>query len=134
MNMIWGGMASAPVIPSGLVRVATIFSRPELACFAASLEAEGIAVSIIGDLHGSADPIVMALGGYHVMVPKADVDDAITVIHEAGFDSADFAYPPKLRTRIWMAFLVSMAMIAIVPLPVSGRSEYARRGSFAESS
>lgn len=131
--MIWEGMDAAPIIPSGLVRIATIFSRPELACFVASLEAEGIATSIIGDLHGSVDPIVMALGGYHVMVPKEDVEDAITVIREAGFDSPIAIYPPNLRTRIWMAFLVGMAMITVVPLPFAGRSEYARRhGSLIE--
>ncbi len=112
---------------SGLVCVATIFSRPELACFVASLESEHIRVSIVGDRHGSVDPIMIALGGYHVMVAAEDMDDAITVIHEAGFNSPDIVYPATLRSRLRMVFLVAIAIIVVVPMPFSGRSEYARR-------
>lgn len=65
-----------------LVAIARIYSRPEMICYISALEAEGIHTFITGNHYGSATQEIVAIGGYVVTVPAAQVDQAIALTVE----------------------------------------------------
>ena len=112
---------------TGLVRVATIYSRPELICFVSVLEAQGIHVFTFGAGHGSVDPVVIALGGYQIFVLPQEYEPAIELIDQTEFGLAEFKPSLAQYIRLWLAFIVSIGLAgAGVPMPITGRSEYVR--------
>ena len=67
-----------------MATIAILVSRVEALCLADMLNAEGIAVHIGGYCHGTVEVIPLALGGYRIMVPESQWEQASGLIREAG--------------------------------------------------
>lgn len=85
-----------------LVAVARIYSRPEMICYTAALEAEGIHCCITGNHYGAATQQMLAIGGYVIGVPATQVDQAIALTAELRQQTPPLALAPSLRRRLWL--------------------------------
>lgn len=83
-----------------LVPIARIFSRPEMACFVSALRAEGVHVFVGAEHHIRAELIIVALGGYLIRVPGAQLDQAMGLIDELCADVESVVIPENLIWRI----------------------------------
>jgi hypothetical protein len=99
---------------SDLVPVARIFSRPEMQCFVAALQAEGILVFVGGDRQITLELQVLALGGYLVEVPAAQVEQAEGLIDELRRQTEPLSPAHTLRRGIWTLVAIKGAMEAII--------------------
>jgi hypothetical protein len=84
-----------------LIPVATIYSRPEMACFVSVLEAEGIQTYTLGYFHGSLEQNTVLLGGYSVRVPEYHLEQAVSLIEEVRLGTKAEANPFTVRRRTW---------------------------------
>jgi hypothetical protein len=90
-----------------LVDIARIWSRPEMVCYVSALEAEGILTHVGGNHFGNATQEIIAMGGYLVRVPAAQVEHAVLLTAELRLGTEPLLPARSLRRRIWMlvAFL-----------------------------
>jgi hypothetical protein len=119
----WGASQEVSVAGGDLVPVATIFSRPELICFVAALEAEGLHCCIVGNHYGNLTQELVAIGGYSVRVPEAQLDWAVDLIAELRLATAAIEAPRSLARRIWMLFLFLAALGCAPVYTMSVRDE-----------
>ncbi len=93
-----------------LAEIARIFSRPELICYVAALEAEGIHTHVCGNHYGSATQHIVAMGGYLVRVPAAQLEQAVLLTAELRLGTEPLGVARSLRRRIWML----VALLSVV--------------------
>lgn len=109
-----------------LATLAILVSRVEALCLADMLNAEGIAVHIGAYCHGTVEIIPLALGGYRIMVPEAQWNQASelireTAVHESWAFSAKARRAARQLFGFYTAYLVTWAGIgfALGTIPLS---------------
>jgi hypothetical protein len=84
-----------------------------MTCYISALEAEGIHTFVSGNHFGSATQEIIAMGGYLVSVPAAQLDHAVTLTTELRLETSALTPARSLRRRIWMlAGLLSLVGVA----------------------
>jgi hypothetical protein len=100
-----GGVAIEGIVKDAgghdLVEIARIWSRPELVCYAAALETEGIHTFVTGNHYGSATQEMIAIGGYLVRVPTAQLEHAVLLTAELRSETEPLLPAKSLRRRVW---------------------------------
>lgn len=78
-----------------------------MVCYTSALEAEGIHTFVTGNHYGSATQEIIAIGGYLVRIPAAQLDHALTLTAELRLETEPLLPAKSLRRRIWLlvAFL-----------------------------
>jgi hypothetical protein len=79
-------------------------------CYTSALEAEGIHTFVTGNHYGSATQEIIAIGGYLVRIPAAQLDHAVALTAELRLDTQPLLPAKSLRRRIWML----VAFLAVV--------------------
>ncbi|MEQ1688311.1 MAG: hypothetical protein ABL874_07040 [Sphingopyxis sp.] len=132
-----------------MVEIGRLFSWPEALTVQAMLDAAGILCHVGGGLHGSAQIIPIALGGYRLTVPTVQYEDASAIIAVMLAKPATFSIDLRRRVLILLGVIAATiyvpAMIlmgleargtawwriafmpfdlAVTPVPLQGRGDY----------
>ncbi|MBX7491688.1 hypothetical protein K3163_00535 [Qipengyuania sp. 1NDW9] len=102
-----------------MATIAILVSRVEALCLADMLNAEGIAVHIVGYCHGTVEVIPLALGGYRITVPESQWEQASELVREAGVQEQwHFSRSARRAARrvfgVYVGILVSTAGAGVV--------------------
>ncbi|HEY0413556.1 MAG TPA: hypothetical protein VGD66_10475 [Allosphingosinicella sp.] len=104
--------------PACFEQIAVVWSMPEASVLLATLSAYGIVALPRNQRHISVEPTLMiALGGIWIMVPREQLDDALTLMSEI---DKGWRRPPPLFVRIeWLnAVLTLLAALFLVVTPM----------------
>ena len=119
-----------------LVELARIYSRAELICYISALEAEGLHTFVTGNHYGSATQEIIAIGGYLVRVPAAQLHQAVSFTAELRIGTEPIDASRTQRRRIWMLVALAFATgsvgmitvgfptILMAPLPMTSPGDY----------
>jgi hypothetical protein len=113
--------AEAGAAPDSLAVIAIVYSMPEAAVLAATLNAYGIFALPRNRWHISIQPpLMVALGGIWIAVPRVQEEDALALLAEI---DTGWRRPPRPFTdNAWLSGLLSVVMTLFLMVPPMPRA------------
>ena len=106
----------ADVAPDSLSVIAIVYSMPEAAVLAATLDAYGIFALPRNRWHISIQPpLMVALGGIWIAVPRVQEEDALALLYE--IDSGWQRPPRPYADNPWLSGLLSVVLTFLCLIP-----------------